>query len=104
MTKYNISRRNIIKGMRTSHGMNNHVWSIIKEALVVVLALTIIVLLYGWLQEKDLADKVKSSLKSDLEHKEMVLVGLLNHKGLFIDNELHVCSIGNTYIKKGDGI
>lgn len=104
MTKYNISRRNLLQGMRTSHGMSRHVWIIIKESLVIVLVLATIVLLYGWLQEMDLADKAKYSLKSELEHTEMVLVGILNHKGLFIDDELHVCSTGNTRIKKGDGV
>lgn len=48
-------------------------------------------------------DRVHAKVQR-LEHLEKTIVSCLNHKGIFINDELHICTLANTHIQKGDNL
>jgi hypothetical protein len=83
------------RGMRTSHDQKQRFIQAARDGLILILILLAFLMVVGWSQERDLADKHLA----EREHIERVFVSCLEHGSAFIGGELHLCRPVNTGIK-----
>ena len=83
------------RGMRTGYDQNQRFIQTVKDGLTLILILLALLLVVSWTQERDLADKQLA----EKEHIERVMVSCLEHGGMMIQGELHLCRPVNTGIK-----
>lgn len=100
ITLYSKYRRQNLRNAWSLADMNSFVLRCVLVAVVVITVLAVLGVIHDLFEEKE---KHEQALKK-VSHVESVIVGLLNHKGFFINDELHVCAAGNTWIKKGESL
>lgn len=100
VTMYRIKRRANLRGMRTKHQFTCDVLKTIKDAVILVAMLLGLLYAYNWYS----AEEGKVIAEQKQMHSESTWVSCLNHKGVFINGTLHLCTLADTGIKQGDSL
>lgn len=84
------------RGMRTKHEVWCAAWKAVKDATILIAIL--LGLLFAI--EKFTLEAVAGELAEQRDKAEATWVSCLNHKGVWVNGELHLCSLANVWIRK----
>ena len=86
-TKYNISRRQFLRGMRTEQQYHRDMVSRFKSAVFIALCVALYVAVIAWMQERDENDKVQPAINAakQAEQKAYALLAHAMNKGSIIN-------------------
>jgi len=89
------------KGLRNAWSLAG-MWRWVRNVGIWIVALLAMLAFLQW--SDDQAER-QDQAERDARHisrLERVIVSCLDHKGMYINGELHVCEIANAHIKQGD--
>lgn len=84
------------RGMRTRHEVYSAAWKAVKDAAILIAML--LGLLFAI--EKFTLEAVAEELRAQRDKTEATWLSCLNHKGVWVNGELHLCSLANVWIRK----
>ena len=98
ITQYSRYRRMKIRAAWELAGMA--VWC--KEVGKYIAALFVALLVVQYISDKAIAEDEAYAAQKKTEHIEQAWISCLNHKGVYINDELHTCTVANTRLAKAD--
>lgn len=98
ITAYSKYRRLKLRAAWELAGMA--VWC--KEVGLYILAFVASLLVVQIIADKAIAEDEAYAAQQKTAHIEQTWLSCLNHKGVFVDGELHTCSLANTRFAKAD--
>ena len=94
ITLYSKYRRQNFRNAWTLANMNAFVLRCFVVAVVVLCVLAILGLIHDWSEEKE---QHQNTIKK-MNNVEQVILSCLNHGGMGINGELHLCRPANTWV------
>lgn len=67
-----------------------------------VVALGLVAWIDAQAEAADRAELARTKAERTAAHQESVWLSCLNHKGVYLNGRLHLCSLADTYLAKGD--
>jgi len=98
ISQYSRYRRMKLKAAWELAGMA--VWC--KEVGKYIAAFVLTLICVQYVTDKAIAEDEAYAAQQKTAHIEQAWISCLNHKGVYINGELHTCSLGNTRLAKGD--
>lgn len=99
-TKHNLSRRQMLQGMRTTSTWKRDLLRSASAGLQIAVGLCLLLAVIGWMAERDIADRNLSKVATRVAHLESTWLSCLNRKGVFIDGEVVLCELAKTGVMK----
>lgn len=98
ITLYSKYRRMKIRAAWELAGMA--VWC--KEVGKHIVAFIVALLVVQYVTDKAIAEDEAYLARQEKAHIEQTWISCLNHKGVYINDELHTCTVANTRLAKAD--
>ncbi len=95
-TDYLLKSHLTARGMRTRHEVWCAAWKALKDAVILIAML--LGLLFAI--ENLTYEAVAGELVAQRDKAEATWLSCLNHKGVWVNGELHLCSLANVWIRK----
>ena len=73
-----------------------------KEVGKYIVAFVMALLIVQYVTDKAIAEDEAYAAKQKTAHIEQTWLSCLNHKGVYINDELHTCTVANTRLAKAD--